>query len=863
MASTPDTRHGHGEDHADPNDTVTPPITPLETTQAFALNPYPVPDALPRFLQARQQSTPDLPPLTTALTAVASLIGIGLANQWVGAGASRLIALVALVPDVWWLAALGRFGFVFGLLTSHRYGGRTRTDNHLTAVTAVLLAFGIALIAVPMVQVPQLVHPLILTTGTALVTFALGAVGGTAIRRSPVNPALPIAAWAAGEAIGALTTGPAINALTPPGIVAVAGTVGGVASLMLVASDAGRWGSASRWIAAILGTITSIGTATLAFSILSNPGSVANPGRVPVVKSLFTSVADPEGAETHTRAQWGSGGRFDFTSTSDGGRWLYLDAVPFGYSPPSGRLRASGAILPLTLPGPKARVLIAGIGAGEELRASLEAGAVTVTVADPHHGAFEAVTTAISEAGGPQLITRQGVELVAEEARAHLRASGSTYDLIYVTLAASGASAEPGRVAGATQYTREAFADYVNHLSPEGMLVMMLHDDHELWRAFNTAFQVMGDLGAPTPTDAIRHLLAVNNGTVGMDTEQFVVLPVLMVRRTAFTEPLAQGILQFLLQSPFPPLFVPFQEARSVLSAVAAPGGPGVAEAQVPFDIRPATDDHPYFFEPIPSPPWSWFVVTITILCATIVGTFMATRRPAEFDDFLDDADDVVTDTRPAPNDTYPWRAIGFVCAGGVTMGIAYSALLWRLPLIAGRADLTTAGGTAALWVGTVVAALLVHRVHRDQIRAVAGWGALGVALYPIALTELFPLASPLIVGQTLDLRVLAASLLLLPVGLGIGSHLPAALRLLAISNRSGWEPITWATFLASAAIGSAVASILSRMLGDTSPILVGVATGVAGFLAIGLRWFDLEAPSDTVKIRPVISNSTNTAPLA
>ena len=862
MASTPDTSDGNREEHADPEGTSAMLIPSLEKTSEPGVVAEPVPDAPPRFLQSRQQATPEPPPVTTALTAVTALIAIGLADQWVGAGTARLVALVALVPDVWWLAALGRFGFVFGLLAAHRHGGRTRQDNRLAAVSVVLLAFGSALVSVPMVQVPQLVHPLVLTIATILVTFALGALGGIALRRSSVTPALPIAAWAAGEAIGALTTGTTISALTPPGIVAVAGTVGGMASLMLLASSAGRWSSASRWIAASLGTVATVGTAILAFSILSNPATVANPGRIPVGKSLFTSVADPDSGETHTRGQWGPGGRFDLTATPDGGRWVYLDAVPFGYVGPSGRLRADGALLPLTLPGPKERVLIAGMGAGQELRAALEVGATTVTVADPHPGAFEAVTAAISEAGGPQLMSRPGVRLVAEEARAHLRASESTYDLIYLTLAAAGAAADPGRVAGATQFTREAFADYVNHLSPEGMLVIRVHDDHELWRAFNTAYQVMGDLGAPTPTDAIRHLLAVNDGTAGMDAEQLV-LPVLMVRRTAFTEPLAQRILQFLLQSPFPPLFIPFEEARSVLSAVAAPGGPGAAEAQVPFDIRPATDDHPYFFEPFPSPPWSWIVATITIIGATIVGTFMATRRPAEFDDFLDEPDEVLTDTRPAPNDTYPWRAIAFTAAGGGTMGLAYSALLWHLPLIAGRADLTTAGGTAALWAGSVIASLLVHRAHRNQIRAVAGWGALGVALYPIALTELLPLASPLLIGQTLEIRVIAASLLLLPVGLGIGSHLPAALRLLAISHRGGWEPIAWATFLATAAIGSALASILSRTLGDTTPILVGIATGVAGFLAIGLRWFDHEAPSEKVVARSVTSESTDTPVLA
>ncbi|NBQ33661.1 MAG: hypothetical protein EBU21_17210 [Proteobacteria bacterium] len=57
------------------------------------------------------------------------------------------------------------------------------------------------------------------------------------------------------------------------------------------------------------------------------------------------------------------------------------------------------------------------------------------------------------------------------------------------------------------------------------------------------------------------------------------------------------------------------------------------------------------------------------------------------------------------------------------------------------------------------------------------------------------------------------------------------------------------------AAIGSAVASILSRTLGDTTPILIGIATGIAGFLAIGLRWFDHEAPSEPVGFRPAISD--------
>ncbi|MEI8221913.1 MAG: hypothetical protein WCH91_14880, partial [bacterium] len=131
MASTPDTSDGHGQDLADPKATVPDTASSPEIAPEPTLDAKPVPDALPRFLQARQQAIPEPPPVTTALTAVAALMIIGLADQWVGAGTARLVALVALIPDVWWLAALGRFGFVFGLMAAHRYGGRTRQDNRL------------------------------------------------------------------------------------------------------------------------------------------------------------------------------------------------------------------------------------------------------------------------------------------------------------------------------------------------------------------------------------------------------------------------------------------------------------------------------------------------------------------------------------------------------------------------------------------------------------------------------------------------------------------------------------------------------------------------------------------------------------
>jgi hypothetical protein len=779
-----------------------------------------------------------------APAAVVTALLVGAGATWLAAAMARLVAVVVYGPEAWRHGAWAGFAGGAGLLAAHRYGGTARRDAWLLAVASVVAAIGASLGAAPSAAVSEIVHSVVIAAGWLLMAFGVGSVGGVAIRRTGSLSALAIGAVAAGSAAAFATAPSLLEAIGAPALAMAAVAVAGMASLVLAATEPGA-GWVGRTAIGLAGTLT-VGAALTPLTIAPSASTVPDPGRVPVAKSLFASVASTEDDERHVSGRWGAGGRLDVTVAPNGARWLYLDGLPFGVVAPQGRIRPDGAILPFVLSGKVSRVLIVGLGAGQEVRAALEAGATTVVVAEPHPGAVATVKVAQAAAGGPPILDGPGVRIVNEEARAWLRAGNDRFDLILVTLASLGAAAEPGRASGATLLTREAIGDYLEHLDAEGMLAIRVRDDHELWRAFNTAFQAMADAGAPTPTDAIRHLLAVNDGTAGGTLEN-ITLPTIFIRKTAYSQTNATEVLQFLLQAPFPPLFVPFSESRSVLAIIGTEDGPATAEAGVPYDIAPARDEHPYFQEAGKGLPWSTAAIVLALASSTAIATWAAAHRPNDFGDLIDDTDvreGRVPDRRPDRSDAVPWRSLIVAAAGGVASGTLGAAVLWRLPLLAGRADLTNAAGGAAIAIGGFAAAIAVHRAANVGVRAVAGWGALLAGALPFFIAETLPLAVPLLVGRSLEERVLIGAVVVLPVGFGLGAQLPAVLRLLRLTGHPGWEALVWGTTAASATCGVALAQLVSRASGDTATTLIGATASLACFLAFGLRWVSDAGPA-------------------
>jgi hypothetical protein len=807
------------------------------------------------------------------LVAAATLVAAGAVFLY--AGLTRLLAALHEAPAVAPLVACATAGAVAGALLAHRTGWHPATRAFAVALGAAVCALCAVLTTGALIGLAWL-NFTPLNVALAYLAFAgAGAALAAAFAVRPARAGPVAAAQLAGAGAAALTSGPLQDLLGPSDTVLLGAALGAVGALLAVApalrargatgpaasspmddEDGAAFGRRSGALAAwgVLGSGVLAGLLALPLSRLGGAPDLV-PALVNSDKSLYTSVRDPQQPEAVVFSAWSSAGRTDVTEPSATAEimWVYLDGAPVGVLPRGGTAgAAAGAArgdlgnVPFQLPGSKDRVLIVGAGGGQEVLTALAAGAQEVVATESSPGTLLAQARFADYTG--DLLGQPRVRVVAGDGRTYLRNSGEQFDVIYLTLSTLGTAEPGGAVQGSYLYTLEAFDDYLRHLRQDGRLVVKLRDEPELLRAFDTAFQVLSRRGS-SPLDAIRRMVVVNNGPAaaapqgaaapgagGDEEAQSVALPLLIVRKTPYLEDEARQIFETLRQTPYPPLFVPHLEQLSpVLAAFAAEGlGPEAIESRAPYQVRPATDASPFFFDPRKGPPWE-VLLTLALVLLLSGGAALLARRPG-LESIEPDAD--VPDTAAAfLEDEAPRRFLVFAAAAGLGFALVLYPLLFRLPLIVGWPAAGWGLLAAGIAAGAAAGSLLTAAGPSGRERPAMGWATLAAALLAVALLEVLPMAEEATRGQPLSVRAAVAALVLLPLGLCAGVPYPAAVRTLDAAGRGAWATLLWGVLALGAVCGALLAHLVGAGLSFTYATLLGAALLVAAFLMAGLRW--------------------------
>lgn len=478
------------------------------------------------------------------------------------------------------------------------------------------------------------------------------------------------------------------------------------------------------------------------------------------------------------------------------------------------------------------KVLIIGSGAGPEVLEALYFGASSITAVEINPIINDIVLRRMSEKWGG-LFEQPEVQLVTDEGRSFLRRTKERYDVIISVQTVSNSAIASGALSLTENYlfTREAFEDYLDHLTPHGIL-WITRPPTQVARLFATARDVFErrDLGSPAD-----HLCAFVVPVLPWGPRQplsaflFKKSPLTPDDLVAIKERLgvdrvksASGKrnLPKILYSSVEP-----QPGSINHSILTAPDLDAFYAAQ-PLVYSPATDDRPFFNQQRKwSNLWlgSWFATGMTpgaestlliLLVQSIVIAAGLILLPLAYFAWQ------------GLRATGSWGFLVYFAGLGLGFIMIEITLLQRFTLYLGQPVYTFAVVLACLLVFTGLGSYVASRF---SVRSARVFGFITVGI--LAAITVTAFVTPVVFSHTLGLilpwRISIAVVLLAPLGILLGMPFPTGMRV--VDNKAP-ELFPWAWGVNG--FFTVIGSVGAMLLGITFGFMVVLAIAGGCYLA-------------------------------
>jgi len=454
--------------------------------------------------------------------------------------------------------------------------------------------------------------------------------------------------------------------------------------------------------------------------------------------------------------------------------------------------------LPFKLAPERPETLVIGPGGGSDVLVALGAGSARVTAVELNPLMLEFVRHFGAEGGN--LYDHPQVEAVLSEGRTLVRRTDRRFDVILLGFVDSWAAVASGGLSLSENhlYTVEAFRDYCDRLTPEGMLVI-LRWDVDIPRLVSNAVALLG------PEEAGKRLLVLLEKR---GTEQEPPQMIFVLRARPFTEVETAEVMAWPKARPVivpgrhvDPPYADLFGGRKTLAQY-------VAEADSRVD--PVTDDRPFFFarQKPWGLPWSMGLAFLTILLplAFLCAAFVAKGRPAS-----------------ASPRAYRGSVVYFACLGLGFIAVEL-ALLQHLTLLLGHPIFTL---SVLLFTLLLAGGLGSYRSAGVRPEVVCAWVVgLGV-VYALGL----PRVVPSLLALPLSARLALAVVVTAPLGFAMGMPFPRGLVLAAKAGLPA-PPFYWGLNGILSVAGSLGTMVVAVTSGFTAAMLAGCLCYAAAALA-------------------------------
>ncbi|MBW1810824.1 MAG: hypothetical protein JRJ87_21715 [Deltaproteobacteria bacterium] len=486
-----------------------------------------------------------------------------------------------------------------------------------------------------------------------------------------------------------------------------------------------------------------------------------------------------------------------------------------------------------------AHSLVVGSGGGREVLMALRNGASKVSAVEINPAINHLVSEKMADFTG-HLYQDPRVMAVTDEARSYIRRSSERYQLIHCPHTISNAAMSSGSLSLAENHllTLEAFDDYLDHLSDDGLLLITRPEAH-LPRLFVTIRQTF-ELHA-------RKDLAASVLAWRRPSPDLSFYAGFAVRLKPFSLTEIQAFVQVLKANRLEALYLPGSTSMAPYYDLLTAADPTAVAVPFAAILTPATDDKPFFNRRVPFSEISWSDL-VAVFSRGQGGRMALEDRPVAESALLV----LLLETLLVsllfivfPLIVFKRRALAGsgrlrTLAAFFSLGLAYIVVevgfIQRFTLYLGQPVLVFSTVLGTLLVMSGLGSGYARKFKGTQAPWRACWLAAAVALVTA-------FAAPLIVGWTLAwpgwLRVMMAILILAPAGFVMGMPFPLLVRRLEGSypERIPWA---WGVNGFASVVGSIGAVILGMTLGFTAVLIFGVGCYLLAALSTGKEFMSL-----------------------
>jgi len=762
---------------------------------------------------------------------------------------TRLLSVMLLYHYVFAVVSLALLGLGVGGIFVHLFrprvpGGHDRFGS--LALLAGLISLSIPLSVILMIQIGYVesIRDNIVLYGLLLFIpfFLTGMLLAEAFRMFPAISARVYGADLAGAAIGSLGVILLLDILGGINTVFILGLVAGAAAMLFALKVMRK--NVRRVIIPATGLLAAsiLLVVNLIGSYLPDiPVTATNPVKE-IRYALYESDLTGEIIET----RWSAFGRTDLVEFSN---YPDLMKIYIDGTAGSSMYQFSGD---LDAPGPtvdrlktnftgyfpffflseeeRNNALLIGPGGGRDILLALAGGVEKITAVEVNKELVDIVQEYAWYNGGIYT-SFENVTTIVDEGRNFLKRQGEKYDIIMLSLPVTqtSRSLEGYSLTENFLLTTNSIDDYLEHLTDEGRLVVVSHDDFTTWKLLSTSLAALNERG-------ISHTAAMDQiYLLGLSSPN--IYPLFVLKKTPF-EPeqtlLRHDKMRQLGYNPMLSYFPYLEEEGSVNPLLAALSRGQISFKDIEkrmadepgFDISPATDNSPFFYKidvGLPPPVSRVFWSSLAIMLLVLLG-------PPSYQKWRSPRRKTEPRGKKGPRQI-PLRSIMLFSMLGIGFMLVEISLIQRFVLFLGQPVLSLAVLLFSLLIGAGAGSLYSGRLTANRISKGITTASLLIVATVIIYAFLLPLIFNQLLGLPLAVRLIAVVIVLIPLGFLMGFPFPLGIRMLKETNEGKYIPWMWGINGIGSVLGSAATIVIAISSGFMAALLIGAGCYFIVFL--------------------------------